>query len=147
MEQKLTVKNGENAYFEELYTHFHAIWLNNFAQEMFSTYHFNTVFNNLWTDYKRDHTRRQKGTIHAWEACNLYTPIVLIFGPDDNIIPEILYRTDLLVKYQDLATLAASSVSDINDLVQLQKIVLPCRHFLTTDLIRITESNWPTEST
>ena len=35
----------------------------------------------------------------------------------------MLNRTDLLVKYQDLAILAASSVSDINDLVQLQKIV------------------------
>ncbi len=48
---------------------------------------------------------------------------MLIFGRDNKINPEMLKRTDLLVKYQDLAILAASSVSDINDLVQLQKIV------------------------
>ena len=94
-----------------------------FAQETYSRDHFNTVLNSLWTEYKRDHKRRQEGTIHAWKACNLYTPIVLIFGPDNKINPEMLNTTDLLVKYQDLAILAASSVSDINDLVQLQKIV------------------------
>ncbi len=66
---------------------------------------------------------------------------MLIFGPDNKINPEMLNRTDLLVKYQDLAILAASSVSDINDLVQLQKIVSAVPTF------RITESYWSTKST
>jgi hypothetical protein len=55
------IMNGVNAYFEELYNHFYAAWLNKFAHETYSRGHFNTVFNSLWTEYKRDHKRRQEG--------------------------------------------------------------------------------------